>query len=381
MDAHRLRSVIDLIIAEHRRLDIYQKLARIVDTLQQGASNPSAAADEQFRGALTELLAALRDSKVNDLVESDRRILARIDGKRFAGSGLAERVLEVANERPFLPARAKTMFAKLATELEQRYQLLSGVQAGLLDLNVTPLRWDDGAYELGILLPESVIKGDLQNLLGELKEWNQSLRDLLPVLTTRAVEVSLRTHSTERFELSVPLDRDGALALGVAVARIYEMFQKVQANRDRAVELEKQSYPSEIVGRITSYEHQLVSRELKAIKEELTQRNVRRGAGKRKEIDKLLDKGLRYLAIRIREGVEVEIVGPTAATEPGAAGAGHDPVTHHVRAALRAARQVKPAPAPEGKDDNRQTEPEAPRLPLSKIAEEADGTEGEKKAA
>jgi hypothetical protein len=155
----------------------------------------------------------------------------------------------------------------------------------------------------------------------------------------------------------------------------------VQANRDRAVELEKQSYPSEIVGRITSYEHQLVSRELKAIKEELTQRNVRRGAGKRKEIDKLLDKGLRYLAIRIREGVEVEIVGPTAATEPGAAGAGHDPVTHHVRAALRAARQVKPAPAPEGKDDNRQTEPEAPRLPLSKIAEEADGTEGEKKAA
>ena len=76
MDAHRLRSVIDLIITEHWRLDVCQKLARIVDTLQQGASSPSADADQQFRSALTELLAALRDSRVNDLVESDRRILA-----------------------------------------------------------------------------------------------------------------------------------------------------------------------------------------------------------------------------------------------------------------------------------------------------------------
>jgi hypothetical protein len=328
MDAHRLRSVIDLIIAEHRRLNVYQNLARIVDTLQQGASSPSAEADEQFRGALTELLAALRDSRVNDLVESDRRILARIDGKQLAGCGLGERVLEIANERPFLPARAKTMFARLATELEQRYQVMSAVQAGLLDLNVDPVRWDDDTYELGILLSESVIKGDLQNLLGELKEWNQGLRDLLPLLTTRAVEVSLRTYSTERFELSVPLDRDGALALGLVVARIYEMFEKVNANRDRAVDLERQGYPSEIVGRITSYESHLINHQLKVIKDELTQRHVRKGAGKRKEIDKRLDKGLRYLAIRIREGIDLELIGPTVGVESAGAESGPDPVTH-----------------------------------------------------
>ena len=257
------------------------------------------------------------------------------------------------------------------------------MQSGLLDLNIKALRWDADAYELGILLPESVIKGDLQNLLGELKEWNQSLRGLLPVLTTRAVEVSLRTHSTERFELSVPLDHDGASALGMVVARVYEMFGKVIANRERAVDLEKQGYPSEIVGRIKSYETQLINQQLKAIKQELTQRHVRRGAGKRKEIDRLLDKGLRYLAIRIGEGVALELVGPTIDADPVTAEAGADAVTHHVRAALRMARQVRPQPQGDEKgpakapDEKKEVERQAPRIPLSQLWEQ----EEEKKAA
>jgi hypothetical protein len=202
--------------------------------------------------------------------------------------------------------------------------------------------------------------------------------------------VTLRTYSTERFELTMPLDRDAALALGVAVARVYEMFRQVRANRERAEELEKQSYPSDIVGRLTAYEHQLVGQQMKAIKEELTKRHVRRGAGKPKEVGKLLDKGLRFLAVRIREGVEVEIAGPRAATEP-VAESGPEPVTHHVRAALHAARLAKPTAAPDQKQDKKdkkqapkrgekQAAPDVdpPRLPLSKIVEEP---EGEKKAA
>ena len=74
--------------------------------------------------------------------------------------------------------------------------------------------------------------------------------------------VLIETLRREGFELSVSLDRDGALAVGVVVACVYEMFGKVKANRDRAADLEKQGYPSEIVGRFTSYEQQLVTEQL-----------------------------------------------------------------------------------------------------------------------
>jgi hypothetical protein len=394
MDAHRLRSVIDLIIAEHRRLEVYQQLTWIQQTLDECTANPCSASDEQFRAALTGLLTELRGSTLNDLVESDRRILARIDGDRVAGTGLAERALEIANERPFLPGRAKAAFANLAAEVENRVQALSAMQTGLRELNVDPVRRDDGFWELGILLPQTLIAGDIEKLLGELKDWNRIVKELVPLFTAGSAPVTLRTYSTECFELAVPLDRDGALALGVAVARVYEMFHKVRDNRQRAEDLEKQSYPSDIVGRLTAYEHQIVGQQMKAIKEELTKRHVRRGAGKPKEVDKLLDKGLRFLAVRIREGVEVEIAGPRAA-QPMAE-AGPEPVTHHVRAALHAARLAKPAGEPEKKPDKKRDkksdkkqaetqgkkpaapEAEAPRLPLSKIAEDP---EGEKKAA
>jgi hypothetical protein len=394
MDAHRLRSVIDLIIAEHRRLEVYQQLTWIQQTLDECTANPCSASDEQFRAALTGLLTELRGSTLSDLVESDRRILARIDGDRVAGTGLAERALEIANERPFLPGRAKAAFANLAAEVENRVQALSAMQTGLRELNVDPVRRDDGFWELGILLPQTLIAGDIEKLLGELKDWNRIVKELVPLFTAGSAPVTLRTYSTECFELAVPLDRDGALALGVAVARVYEMFHKVRDNRQRAEDLEKQSYPSDIVGRLTAYEHQIVGQQMKAIKEELTKRHVRRGAGKPKEVDKLLDKGLRFLAVRIREGVEVEIAGPRAA-QPMAE-AGPEPVTHHVRAALHAARLAKPAGEPEKKPDKKRDkksdkkqaetqgkkpaapEAEAPRLPLSKIAEDP---EGEKKAA
>jgi len=354
MDAHRLRSVIDLIIAEHRRIENYQKLARIQQTLDESASNPCSASDEQFRAALTSLLTALRGTTVNDLVESDRRILAQIKGDRIAGNGLAERALEIANERPFLPARAKAAFAKLAAEVENRIQALSATQAGLQELDVDPVRRDGDSWELGILLPQRLIAGDIEKLLGELKEWNRIVKELVPLFTIASAAVSLRTYSTERFELAVPLDREGALALGVTIARIYEMFRKVRANRERAEELEKQGYPSDIVGRLTAYEHELVGQQMKAIKEELTKRNVRRGAGKPKEVDKLLDKGLRFLAVRIREGVEVRggrdrgsqghhraggRVGSRAGHAPRAGGAARGPAGQADRGPGQEARQ------------------------------------------
>jgi hypothetical protein len=375
MDAHRLRSVIDLIIAEHRRHEIDQKLSRIQQALDAGASNPCAASDEQFRQVLTDLLAALRGMRVNDFVESDRRILARIGSNRLTGNGLAERVLEIANERPFLPARAKAAFVELGAEIENRVQALSSTQAGLQELSVEPVRRDDDTWELGILLPKRLIKGDLQQLLAELKEWDECLKGILHLFAGGPAEVLLRTHSTDRFELAVPLDRDGALALGVVVACVYEMFREVRANRDRAADLERRGYPSEIVSRITGYEHQVVAKHLSAIKEELTKRHVRRGAGKPKAIDRVLDKELRFMAMKMREGVALEIVGPTTAAGPAAAEGGHDSVPHHVRAALQAARQARPkAPS----DEKQPNEPQAPHLPLSKIAPTA---EDDKKAA
>jgi hypothetical protein len=375
MDAYRLRSVIDLVIAEHRRHEIGLKFSRIEQALDAGTANPCAASDEHFRQALMALLTALREMRVNDFVESDRRIMAATGSNRLTGYGLAERVLEIANERPFLPGRARAAFVDLNAEIESRVQTLSNTQAGLRALGVEPVHRDDNAWELGILLPKRMIKGDLQHLLDELKEWDECLKELLPLFAAAPAEVSLRTHSTDRFELSMPLDRDGALALGIVVARVYEMFREVRANRDRAADLERRGYPSEIVSRLTGYEHQIVKKHLSSIKAELTRQYVRREAGKPKEIDRLLDKDLRFMAIKMREGVAVEIAGPTSAADRATAEGGHDAVPHHVRSALKAARQAGPQAS---FDQKQPDEPKAPHLPLSKVAESG---EDEKKAA
>jgi hypothetical protein len=374
MDAHRLRSVVDFLIAEHRRTEIAQRFTRIEEGLEKAAAKPSAEADERFRSAFTDLLAALRDSRTHDMIESDRRIVAEIGGSRYTGWGLAERVLEVANERPFLPGRAKSLFSNIAAELEAWQNGLVSVQAGLSFLDIGPRAADGGLWELGILLPERLIKGDAGNVVHEISAWDEQLKTLLPLFSEGMVTVALRTNTTERFELSVLLDRERALALGTIVARVYEMFQEVRLNRRRAEDMEKHGYPSEVVGKVTGYEQRLINEGLQGLRAKLTQRLVRKNAGKPREIERRLDASLRFIAVRVREGVDVELTGPAPANATRDANA--DPVTHHVRTALLAAEQAGPS-APSGAAKS--GDAEAPRLPLSKIAE--GGGDEERKAA
>lgn len=351
MDAHRLRSVFDLIISEHARLGIDHKLAELLQALSVCVSNPSAQSDERFRLALTELLTALRRARTNDFVESNRRILLEIEGEQITGNGLAEQILDVVNDRPFLAGRARERFVEIADQLQRRLGTCASARSALDQLNIGPVTLDGDEYELGILLPDSLVRGDLARLLKELKDWNRTLRDLVPVVSSQQPAVTLRTYSAKRFELSVSLDRDGARALGTIIARIYELDRNLRSNDEKAAELERKNYPPEIVSRMNEYEKLIVPQELKAIRELVTSKFLK-GPGRRKDVDKLLDRCLQFLTSRVRDGVAVEILGPPASDaaaitdERIPAGEAGGSITHHVRAALQTAFRA-PARSPE----------------------------------
>ncbi len=374
MDVHRLCSVIDLVIAEHNRLSIDHRFGQIFQTLDACVSNPGSPSDEKFRSALTSLLTALRRSRTNDLVESGRRIVRRIGAERLTGDALAERVLAISNERPFLPARAREMYVKLAEELAGVLATIAAAKASMHEMHLESAHKTEDEYELGILLSNELVPGELSRILAELKEWAQLLHDFVPAVSGKAPMVCLRTYSAGCFELSVGLDRDGALGLGMIIAGLDDLFRKVRLNRERAAELARQGYPADIVERLKRYEQEIIQAGMRGIKEELVGKYLRRDIKRPRDLDRLVDRGLRTLAIKFREGAALEIVGPAIVdlTEE-AAMAAEDParsMPHHVRAALRVARLRKgdEKPQPTG---GRQRE--APTLPLSHITGEAGG--------
>ncbi len=378
MDVHRLRSVLDLVISEHARLGVDLKLAQVLQALSVCVSSPSSGSDEQFRVALTDMLTALRRTRTNDFVESSRRILVEIHGERLTGNGLAERVLDVANQRPFLPACARETMVEIADDLQRGLGACAAAKASLEHMNVGPVHLEPDEYELGLLLPDSLVRGDLERVGNELKDWGRLLRDLVPVVSALPPVVALRTFSAQRFELSVRLDREGALALGTIIARIHNLFGKVRANRRQAAELEQQGYPPEIIGHMMDYEKLIIPQGLRAIRELVTAKFLKCDR-RRKEIDKVLDRSLRFLAVRIRDGEEVEILGPQAgdaaaiADERTPAGEAGEALPHHVRAALQMASR---GPAAASTQPDATTTPaseeKAVQLPLSMLTSEPD---------
>lgn len=381
MDAQRLRSVFDIILSEHARLGIDAKLAELLQALSACVSKPSSRTDERFRTTLTELLMALRRARTNDFVESNRRILVEIQGERITGNGLAERILHVVNERPFLAARARDAFVEIADELQRRLSACASARSAFDQFNLGPVALKEDEFELGLLLPDSLVRGDVQRMHKELRDWNQMLRELIPVVSKEPAAVVLRTYTASRFELSAKLDRQGALVIGTMVAGIYEMGRKLQSNREKSAELERSNYPADIVGRIVEYEKVIVPSEIRAIRDLVTAKFLGNG-GRRRDVEKLLDRALRFLAHRMREGVEVEVLGPmigdavVAGDEETRPGEAPRLVTHHVRAALHTAG----APGPKSEAPQYEVSPElakareekAPQMQLGQITGEAD---------
>lgn len=374
MDVHRLCSVIDLVIAEHNRLSIDHRFGQIFQTLDACVSNPGSQSDERFRSALTSLLTALRRSRTNDLVESGRRILRRIGAERLTGDALAERVLAISNERPFLAARAREVYLKLAEELAGVLATLAAAKASMQEMHLESAQMTEDEYELGILLSNELAPGELVRIISELNDWAQLLQGFLPAISGKAPVVCLRSYSSGCFELSVGLDRDGALGMGMIITGLDELFRRVRGNREKAAELARQGYPVDMVERFKSYEQEIIQAGMKGIKEELVTRHLRPGTRRPRELDKLVERGLRTLAIKFREGASLEIVGPAVVdlTEE-AAMAAEDPartMPHHVRAALRTARARKGDEKPQSRGGR---EREAPTLPLSHITGETVG--------
>ncbi len=343
MDVHRLRSVIGRVIDEHHRLEIDEKLAKAVEALDECVTHPSPARDEHFRGILLELLDELSRAPTNELVESDRRILAGIRGDQFVGRGLAEWLRRLADERPFLAARAKDQYERLAKTLRAYREVLARIDEGFGKLGIDAvLQQEEAAYEIGILLPEALTKGNLERVSRELKAWDEKLRALFLVITTRPAVLSVRCVSSTCFELSALIDRDGALVLGTAIVGLHQIFKKVQSNRRTVTALTEQGYPQHIVGSLKGWENQMAQAELRGLKEQLMAMPACTEKTKQKDVERHLEHVLKFLATKISDGVRVEIAPPAGAdiSVPGGENAEPDGlggVPHEVRASLRVA--------------------------------------------
>ncbi len=221
---------------------------------------------------------------------------------------------------------------------------LSTTQASLRRLNVEPPEPGKDDYELGILLPEKFVNGHLSKVASELRDWEQFLEGFYTLVTGKSADVRLRTYSAGSFELVVGLDQHSALILGTILGSVYEIFETVRANRDRVDELGRQKYPKNILGTLEGYEQQIIRQGVAALKEIILAKFVVKDAGRRKDQERALERGLRFLLVRIHEGVVLEVTGPSLGGDPQREG----PVSswaeeslhklpHHVRAAVASA--------------------------------------------
>ncbi len=354
MEASRLRFVLNQYLSEHQRLQLDQGFSNVVAALKRSTQAPSPETEAEFQAALKQLRETLSRSRTGEFVESARRILESIGGAKFNRDGLEEEINEIVSESPFLPAQATKRFQSLANELTAFVGKVTAARDSLAAINIECEPLGEGEYELGVLIPESVTKNDLDEIAKGLKDWNQTLKDLLESITGKAPRIDVRGASSGSFDLFISLDTDGALALSMVVGGIIWMYQRIQKAREKKDELKAEGYSEKMIQAAEEHEEEIRKEELLNIKKKLLAQYPINDEGRRNELEPRIKKHIEFIAESIRKNVDVEVSGPPTTDDDEAAEIAtpeldHRMMSHHVRGALTSAlrqlQRVRESPA------------------------------------
>lgn len=227
MDAQRLLTLIDQTLADLADHQIIEKLQTVVQQFKAYVDAPTDENSSATETAVDELLAALRECEVGKLHPLQRGMLAEIGGTEFLGSGLADRVADIWDEAA-LPAAHHKEYTELHAQVAQYKTQLDQVSTNLKAIGVKPYLLRPDEAEVGISIPDTLTKGTIKGVEGQLHAWNIWFSKFTELVTGDAQPIRVARFDNGSlifWMLTAPPVALGFLAI---VNRILDAYLKVQ---------------------------------------------------------------------------------------------------------------------------------------------------------
>ena len=267
MDLQKTLKVLKEILEEEKDFEVQNLLTKLREVYQQSA------AGNVIPEAMEMLKAALTNSKFNDFVPSEVKILETLGAKEFVGSWLFEKV-EATAQNSYHPNLVVEELNKL---IQRRTELINQVtksSESLSALGVIAGEEDDSEKgQIGILLPQSLTQDQLPEVTKRLEEWNRLIKTLHELCGEGATDAKISGVSKGSIWVFSP-ETLQCLALVAFIIR-----QLTAAAKDRQdMEFARQKYENEwradkeLSERLRKLEKELAMNKIEAIVEELLEK-------------------------------------------------------------------------------------------------------------
>lgn len=304
--AHAIFLAIRDEIKSDQTVSLFQQL---VTALQNQVSQPQQPNHQQQVSAhLKNLRTKLSNAKSNNFSPAWRMMIEELEISDYLGVHLLETVDEIFSRNQITPATALEELNQIFPKLQSIEAALNQILTGFSSLKIGAEELEPGSCEIGVLIPRTAIKNNIENLSKELKEISGIFGTFEEISTGERTGLELRTVSSSDPSFYFDTLPSVAAFTAVAIERIVSLYKSLLQIKKLRLDLKKEGIPAKELKGIDQHANKIIADGIEKLVPELIKEfSVVEDNGRLNELKNSLRISLNKIANRIDKGFNVEI--------------------------------------------------------------------------
>ena len=306
MNAERLVTIIDFLLASEKANQIQNGISGLNDALNQMVSQPNSPDFQKNVAAAVDKLENSFASFFSKITPSQKKDILEIKGTQFFSPVVTDDIRALIQKNAMTPAVIQQRAGTLLSQRNEYIESLRATSANLKKLGITPEKLQPGQTEIGILIPRDLFNNDFEGLNKELRNIIFILRSFYEASNVTPGPMEVRDISTSDPTFFLGIDITVLVHLGHAVRwcidvigttlklrEVVEMARKVEVN-PKAIEIMNEGIKTDIDKRIEEKVLELMGK-------------YAGPADRKSHVEDSLSRAMNMLLERVERGVTIDI--------------------------------------------------------------------------
>ena len=318
MEVSRLLEVLEDIEAETEG-GMIRNLSTLLQQYTSARDSPTVDNTPTIQSSFATMVNYIDHGKFSQYPPSKKKVLDAIGGDSRLGPGLQERLATLLSVQGQTTAGIVTALTALQSDLVTFKKSCAQTRAGLKALGITPHPIPIGEFEVGVLIPETLVDRKLSSVLKEIGSWNNIVRGFQEVAGEEEREVTVSGLSSGSYQTYIELGMAAAMYLSLTIDKVLEWYLKILEIRKKRQEFRELGAPVDEVKAIQKHEKEFIENNIQELAKELVKMaQPKTDANRRHELETHISISIRKITRFVDRGGTVEVTStpPEAVVEP-----------------------------------------------------------------
>lgn len=308
MNVERLHEIVAHLRTDLDKTGTLRILQKLVESLTNQVNSPQQAQyQNDTANNMTQLIAALEKSEVNDFSPAWHQVLVEIGAAEVTGIALANTVREIFASNQITPSVARDELQKLLNQLNQVSKAADQLLAGFNALRIGTEGLAPGECDVGVLVPRGFVDNRLDRFADELDELNTIFGTFAELVTGSRPGFEIKTISSSDLSVYIEVAAKVGACIAKAIAGVISLYKQLLEIRKLRSSLEEQGIAKQNLSGIDTHADTLMDSGINNIVTNMLQ-EFRSGHDSRDhELHIQLKYSLKKIAGRIDRGFNIEV--------------------------------------------------------------------------